>query len=917
MVNYPPFQVQRYGTAILLVGSALLLTLGLDPWLGMTKTPFLLFFGALTVSAWYGGRGAGVFATLLSALLAGYFFVHPMQAFELAFADSIRILIFALQGILISCLCGALRIVPEHIQASLQQLQAPEPPFQPLVGSNNIGAEAALRESEARLQAIIDNATTLIYMKDREGRYLLVNRQFEEAFQVNPQAFLGHTDDDFFPPAIANALKANDQQVFAGKAIEVEEVVTHADGPHTYLSIKFPLYDASGQIYASCGISTDIHARKRTEEALRRSEQLYRAIGETIDYGIWVCEPDGRNTYVSESFLRLVGMTQEECANFGWEKVLHPDDAEQTIAAWKECAQSGELWDKEHRFRGVDGQWHPILARGVPVRDQDGKIICWAGINLDISRQKRVEAELRQSEERFRLATRAVAGIVYDWNLQTNQVYRSEGLYSLLGVRPDQISTDQSWWSDRIHPEDLAEIEPIYQELLSGSRDRYDFEYRVRHEDGHWVNLWDQGYLIRDEQGQVLRVVGSSTDITDRKRAEAEREKLLASERAAREEAEAANRIKDEFLAVLSHELRSPLNPILGWIQLLRTRTLDEQTTNRALETIERNAKLQTQLIEDLLDVSRILRGKLSLNIRPVNLANIVDAAIETVRLSAEAKGIQLQTYVDANLETIFGDPNRLQQIVWNLLSNAIKFTPNGGQVDVRLQQMGLDAQIRVKDTGRGIHSDFLPYVFEYFRQADSSTTRSSGGLGLGLAIVRHLVELHGGTVQADSPGEDQGATFVVRLPRMVTGSTPQDIHQPATVRVDFSGLRILMVDDEADMRDLGIVILREYGASVETVTSAAEALLALEQFKPDILISDIGMPEVDGYAFMRQVRARPPEQYGQIPAIALTAYAGEFNQQQAFAAGFQIHIAKPVSPEELVQAIARLTNRIQSDPNI
>ncbi|MCC5626952.1 response regulator [Nostoc sphaeroides CHAB 2801] len=386
---------------------------------------------------------------------------------------------------------------------------------------------------------------------------------------------------------------------------------------------------------------------------------------------------------------------------------------------------------------------------------------------------------------------------------------------------------------------------------------------------------------------------------------------LYEAERTARSAAESANRIKDEFLAVLSHELRTPLNPILGWTKLMRTRKLDQATSDRALETIERNAKLQTQLIEDLLDVSRILQGKLNLNFCPINLISVIEAAIETVRLSAQAKSIEIQTIIECSLSPVLGDANRLQQVFWNILSNAIKFTPTGGQVKIKLQQVSSQVQICVTDTGKGIAPEFLPYVFDYFRQADGATTRKFGGLGLGLAIVRHLVELHGGTVQAQSLGEEQGATFTVRIPCLQDESKKikdaKDNSSLVGQSLPLSGLDILVVDDDADMREFLPFMLEQYGATVTAVASAIEALTALSQSQPNLLISDIGMPEMDGYMLMRQVRSLQPEQGGTIPAIALTAYAAEIDYQQAIAAGFQQHISKPVDPEELVKAIALL----------
>jgi PAS domain S-box-containing protein len=424
--------------------------------------------------------------------------------------------------------------------------------------------------------------------------------------------------------------------------------------------------------------------------------------------------------------------------------------------------------------------------------------------------------------------------------------------------------------------------------------------------------------LSESDRAFILALAQQSAQSIDRAR-------LYESEGQARAQAEAANRIKDEFLAVLSHELRTPLNPILGWTRLLRRGNLDSGKTAAALETIERNAQLQAQLIEDLLDISRILQGKLSFNSTPINLQTILTSAIETVRLAAEAKNIQIQTQLEPTVGDVLGDAARLQQIVWNLLTNAIKFTPAGGRVEVKLsladeepgthdtELMTKDklAQIQVRDTGKGIKPEFIPYVFDTFRQADSSITRTFGGLGLGLAIVRHLVELHGGTVKAESSGEGQGATFTVILP-LLTRNTDVNIEQKDTLSpnahtLPLAGLCILAVDDELDNLELVQFILEQAGAKVICVTSATDALQQLNESKPDVLIADIGMPQIDGYKLIREIRQLSPEQGGQIRAIALTAYAGEINQQQALAAGFQMYLPKPVDPETLVQTIEQL----------
>ena len=415
----------------------------------------------------------------------------------------------------------------------------------------------------------------------------------------------------------------------------------------------------------------------------------------------------------------------------------------------------------------------------------------------------------------------------------------------------------------------------------------------------------------------VSRALQEAQERQERQRIEAERDLLLEREQLARREAEEANRIKDEFLAVLSHELRTPLNPILGWARLLRTGNHDDATRDRALETIERNAKLQTQLIEDLLDVSRILQGKLSLNPSPVDLDSAIKSAIETVSLSATAKSIQLQTQLQPAVGKVNGDPNRLQQIIWNLLSNAIKFTPDGGQVIVGLERVGGSggrrgevetsyAQLTVSDTGQGIRTDFLPYVFDTFRQSDGSSKRNFGGLGLGLAIVRHLVELHGGTVTAASPGEGQGATFTVRLPLMPRSSESLEV-SPSTSPIALPGVRVLVVDDDVDSRDFLSFVLEQCGASPIGAGSVAEALTALAQFPFDVLISDIAMPIEDGYGLIRQLRSLRPDQGCDIPAIALTAYARDEDRRQCLAAGFQQHLPKPVDPDKLVAIVARL----------
>lgn len=427
--------------------------------------------------------------------------------------------------------------------------------------------------------------------------------------------------------------------------------------------------------------------------------------------------------------------------------------------------------------------------------------------------------------------------------------------------------------------------------------------------------------------GQVIGTLTVIEDVTERVAREAElqeqieeRSRLLSSEKVARGEAERANRLKDEFLATVSHELRNPLNAILGWAHMLRLGKLTEPNIERAVETIYRNAKSQSQLVADLLDISRIISGKLRLDVRTVDLIYIVTAAIDSIRPAADAKNIRLQTMLDPAAAPISGDADRLQQIVWNLLTNAVKFTPKGGCIQVKVQRIDSHVEIIVSDSGVGISKEFLPYVFDRFRQADASTTRIHGGLGLGLSIVHQLVDLHGGSVSVASEGEGKGATFTISLPfvALITNQKdPDPVHPTSSDEVisfeglpSLEGLKVLVVDDEPDTRELIREVLKECGSEVITSRSVEEALVALEQHKPDILISDLGMPDEDGYSLISKIRALPPERGGKIPAAALTAYARAEDRMRVLRSGFQFHLPKPVDSAELVTVIASLAGR-------
>jgi PAS domain S-box-containing protein len=532
-------------------------------------------------------------------------------------------------------------------------------------------------------------------------------------------------------------------------------------------------------------------------------------------------------------------------------------------------------------------------------------------LQQEIAERQRILEALRQSEERYRYLAEAIPQLVWTTDSQGECDYFNQKWCNYTGLTLEQSLG--SGWVAALHPDDVQSTYKVWLNAVSNGT-VYETEYRFKRaaDDSYRWQL-ARGLPLKDEQGHVVKWFGTCTDIHEQKEIQQERAHLLELEQAARTKAETANRIKDEFLAVLSHELRTPMNSILGWSSLLQSGNLERDKTLQALATIERNAKLQLQLIEDLLDISRILQGKLTLNVTNVHLESIVLAARETMAVAAQTKSIQVSTVFEPSVGPVLGDSTRLQQVVWNLLSNAVKFTPNGGRVEVRLSKADDYAQIIVSDTGKGISAEFLPYAFDYFRQADSSSTRKFGGLGLGLAIVRNIVEMHGGTVTALSAGENQGATFTVNLPLLQNENQDLIVEQNPSSDLkskflSLAGVQILLVDDDADSLDFVAFVLEQDGAEVRAASSALEALQIIEQEKPDVLVSDISMPDMDGYTLLRLLRTWSAEQGGQIPAIALTAFARQYDQQQALQAGFQVHLPKPVNPEELVAAIIRLT---------
>lgn len=912
--------------------------------------------------------------------------------------------------------------------------------------------EQKLRQRQHFIQRVTDTVSGILYVYDlQEQRNIYVNRQVGETLGYSAETIqaMGDTlSSQLMHPDDLRRLPAQLEQIYAlqdGEFHEFEFRLRHANGEWRWMSDRLTIFHriATGMPSQTLGCMQDITERKRIETALWQANERFQLATAAINGMIYDLDVAQGRVERTPGLMELLGYAPDEVpsTNEWWSEQIHPDDRSQLPTTIAETPTINGRRTLEYRIRHKDGHYIYVMDQCIVLADASGAPIRVVGNTTNVSERKQTEQALRESEERLRLALTAANQGLYDLNVQTGAAIISPEYARMLGYDPDEFQETNANWRERLHPDDWQRVDQVYGDYLAGRRSDYKVEFRQRTRSGDWKWILSQGKIVDwDEAGQPLRMLGTHTDITElkraeaalrysearsrrlvdanligimfvhydgriteaneafltltgytqqdleagqidwrtltppeyvaqdeqkieeirtfgrcvpfekeyvrkdgsripvllgvarllettdecvcfvldlteRKRIEAERAAILQREQVARHQAETASRMKDEFLAIVSHELRSPLNAILGWSRLLRTRTFDADTTEKALASIERNAQAQTQLIEDLLDISRIIRGTIRLNLCPIKLTTVIQSALDTVRPTASAKSIQLNFLSSVEVGLVSGDPERLQQIIWNLLSNAVKFTPEGGQVDVRLDRVGLQARIQVIDTGKGINPDFLPYVFERFRQADATTTRTQGGLGLGLAIVRNLAELHGGMVQATSAGEEQGSTFTVFLPLLPTadGEAEQDDGASSDLSdpiPSLQGVQVLVVDDEADTREFLIMALQQFGAQATAAASVKEALAVFQQNPPDVVLSDIGMPDADGYSLIRTIRSLSPEAGGQTPAAALTAYVRGEDRLQALAAGFQLHVPKPIEPLQLLKVVAQLAHR-------
>jgi len=801
---------------------------------------------------------------------------------------------------------------------------------------------------------IFTHSTDAIAVISLEGYYLEQNaahRQLlgysdEEIQGQTPAIHMGKTYDD-----VARELAEKGEYrgliVSQTKAGERRDIELSA----------FTMRNRSGEPVCFVGIKHDVTERKRAEEALQRNDAELGDFFENAAVGLHWIGADGRIIRVNQAELDLLGYSREEYLGHRIEEFYLDTEAIREVLR---RLKAGEvLRDYEARLRCKDGSIRYVQVYPSALWDH-GRFVHTRCFTHDITARKRTERRLAlqyfvtkilSESSDFLEGTKKILKAVSEslewevgalWKVDAEaQLLRCIGVWSVpsvkvkafaeatrnsvlpkgLGLPGRILANGEPAWIPNLEKDDnfpRAEVA-----IAEGLRGAFGFPIRLGGDVLGVIEFFSRE--IREPDDQLLKMVGSIGgqlgQFALRKKIEEERTELLKRERVARAEAEQANRLKDEFLATLSHELRTPLNAVIGWSRLLTSGRLDKENSKHAVEVIERNAWSQKQIIEDILDVSRVITGKLQLNVGPLNIVTVIEAALDAMRPALEAKDIKVEASFARGLRTISGDSDRLQQVVWNLLSNAAKFTPAGGKVAIRVCQNASHVQIQIEDTGPGIEPAFLPHVFERFRQADGSTTRTYGGLGLGLAIVRHLVELHGGTITAENSTKGGGAIFNVNLPlpsgelnAEARSSVRPGFNEAESTPPNLENLHILVVEDEVDALDLITVELTQHGAKVTGVTTSAEALDALEQSEFNLLICDIGLPDVNGYELIRQIRKGERHTEKRIPAVALTAYARVQDRLRAIMAGFNTHVAKPVEGHELVTVVASLADRLSKD---
>jgi len=890
--------------------------------------------------------------------------------------------------------------------------------------------------------------TVGISFVDTNLRYIRINKCLA---QINGRSIADHIGRTIREaiPEIADMVEPIYLQVLATQTpildLEIKAETLQQPGVvRDWLVSFYPVSDESGTLLGVSSAIAEITDRNQAKRVIQQSEALFRRLLNSNIFGVAIGDLSGRIAYANDSLLNMVGYTRSDVLSgqMRWDRMTPPEYLHIDAKAAQELRASGVATPFKKEYIRKDGSRVPMLMGGTILCPENPETETIVAFYIDLTEISRVEAELKNNQERLQIAQQAGKIGTFEWNVQTNELASTPELEALYGHSAGGFDNSYQNLLAMVHPDDRALTQQQWQ-AAAASGEELNIEFRICRPDSSIGWIACRAKVFQDDRGLPLRAIGVNVDITDRKQAEAARSQtnqtlealiqacplgitvfsaddgivkmwnpaaerifgwseseavgqflpcipadkreeftanltkisqgnaiagmetqrqrkdgcaidislwatpvrdakgnincmsivadisdrkqveaeiaqLLDREQAARAEAEAINRLKDEFLATLSHELRTPLNVILGWAQRLRGLPYTEEDLAGGLEAIERQSRVQVQLVEDLLDVSRIIQGKLALKAGWFVMANAIEIALSSVIFVAQAKSVTVSSELDPTVKLMWGDAQRLQQVFSNLLTNAVKFTPAGGTVKLHLSAVAVAnsaspnyVQITISDSGKGISAEFLPYVFDRFRQADGSITRPDSGLGLGLAIVRHLVELHGGTVRAESPGKDRGATFTVMLPQKQRRSQQPQLREErkaAQIRPGIlAGLKVLVVDDEPDNREFLTVALEQWGATATVAASAQEAIDILQKSPPDILVSDIGMPVEDGYSLIRKVRSSESDQIKRLPAVALTAYASEQDRSRAIDAGYDEHLAKPIDPARFASVLAEL----------
>jgi PAS domain S-box-containing protein len=803
-----------------------------------------------------------------------------------------------------------------------------------IVGASKIARDITeqqkARRAEAYLAAVVGSSTDAIIAKDLNGIIQSCNESCTRIFGYAPEELVGRPIHVLIPPE----LHAQEDEILArvrrGERVEHFETIRVAkDGRRLDISLSVsPVRGQTGEIIGLAKVARDITQQKQIASELAAQQERYRVTLASIGDGVIATDERGRVAYLNSTAEALTGWTLAEAMGRRLAdvfRIINERTREPVGDPVELVMRTGEIVGLANHTVLISrgGVERPIADSASPIRDAEGAVIGAVLVFRDVTEQRRAEDAIAEQREWFETALESIGDAVIATDVQGRVSFMNPVAEHLTGWRLD-VARGRPCADifNIVNETSRRTVEsPVTRVLANGLIVGLANHTVLLAADGTERPIDDSGAPIRDRHGRIVGVILVFRDVSGRRRAEnerrivaAERERLLEAERAARADAERASRVKDDFVAMVSHELRTPLNAILGWTQVMSQSRSDPEIVRRGLDVIARNTRVQAQLISDLLDMSRIVAGKLWLSVEKLDLKSLVVNAIETVQQAADSKGVAIRQELDFDAP-IAGDPSRAQQIVWNLLWNAIKFTPEGGDILVRLRQRGSDAEITVADSGIGIKHELLPHIFDRFHQGDTSLTRRHGGLGLGLAIAQHLVHLHGGSISANSDGEGKGATFTVLLPSSAlpaaspaasTASAETGVTAAPTSALE--GVRILIVEDEADSRDFLRQFLAAHGADVFVASSGTEALTVAQHTRPAVLVSDIGLPDIDGYELLQRLRRSSTDGLGGIPAIAITAYARTEDRMLAFQSGYQVHLAKPVEPARLVEAIVRVS---------